>query len=100
MNENSNVPQLAQLEAELKRELHKSKYRSVLRSTVFTLIVVAAVAVLVATLWMPVLQVYGKSMEPTLTEGDIVISLKQKDFASGEVIAFYYNRNFLQLNHI
>lgn len=95
MNENSNVPQLAQLEAELKRELHKSKYRSVLRSTVFTLIVVAAVAVLVATLWMPVLQVYGKSMEPTLTEGDIVISLKQKDFASGEVIAFYYNNKIL-----
>ena len=95
MNENSNVPQLAQLEAELKRELHKSKYRSVLRSTVFTLIVVAAVAVLVATLWMPVLQVYGKSMEPTLTEGDIVISLKQKEFASGEVIAFYYNNKIL-----
>lgn len=89
------LPQIVQLEAELKRELYKRRYAVVLRSTVFTLIVVAAVAVLVATLWMPVLQVYGKSMEPTLSEGDIVISLKEKQFETGDVIAFYYNNKIL-----
>ena len=89
------LPQINQLEAELNRELHKRRYFSVLRSTVFTLVVVAALAVLVATLWMPVLRVYGRSMEPTLGEGDIVVSLKEKDFASGDVIAFYYNNKIL-----
>ena len=94
-NKREAVPQIDQLEAELKRELHKRRYVAVLRSTIFTLIVVAASAVLVATLWMPVLQVYGKSMEPTLSEGDIVVSLKENQFETGDVIAFYYNNKIL-----
>ena len=63
------IPELAQLEAELARVKYRSRYRLVLRSTVYTLIVVAAIAVLVATIWMPVLQIYGSSMTPTLSEG-------------------------------
>lgn len=62
-------PTLEQLEAELGREKYKRRYKRVLRSTVYTLVVVAAVAVLVATIWMPVLQIYGSSMTPTLNEG-------------------------------
>ena len=61
-------PPLKDLEGELQRERYKTRYRRVLRSTVFTLITVAAVAILVATLWMPVLQIYGASMSPTLTD--------------------------------
>ena len=51
------VPEISALKAELKRERYKYQYANVLRSTVYTLIVVAAIAVLVATLWMPVLQI-------------------------------------------
>ena len=69
------LPELDQLKAELERENYKSRYLSVLRSTIYTLIVVAAVAVLVATIWMPVLQTYGSSMSPTLEESDIVVSV-------------------------
>ena len=58
-----------QLEDELKRVKYKSRYRTVLRSTVYTLITVAAIAVLVATLWLPVLQIYGSSAAPTLQNG-------------------------------
>lgn len=64
------IPEISQLEAELKRVKYRSRYRTVLRSTVYTLVVVAAIAVLVATIWMPVLQIYGASMVPTLNEGD------------------------------
>ena len=88
-------PAISQLEAELQRELHRRRYRSVLRSTVFSLVVVAAVAVLVATLWLPVLQVYGRSMEPSLSEGEIVVSVKSGRLESGEIIAFYYNNKIL-----
>ena len=57
---------LPELESELKRERYRARYIYTVRSTIFTLITVAAAAVLVATLWMPVLQIYGSSMTPTL----------------------------------
>ncbi|MGM9550201.1 MAG: signal peptidase I [Faecousia sp.] len=66
-----------------------------LRSTVYALVVVAAVAVLVATIWMPVLQIYGTSMTPTLSEGEIVLSLKGTEFDSGDLIAFYLGNKVL-----
>ena len=74
-------------------ERHKIRYRRVLRSTVFTLVTVAAVAILVATLWMPVLQIYGASMTPTLTDGDIVISRKVKNLK--QAIKIVVNQNAL-----
>ncbi|MCF0120522.1 MAG: signal peptidase I [Oscillospiraceae bacterium] len=80
---------------ELKREKHKVRYRSTLKSTVGVLIVVSAIAVLVATLWMPVLQIYGISMTPTLDEGDIVVSLKSSDFTIGDVVGFWYGNKLL-----
>ena len=83
------------LEAELQREKYKKRYGRVLRSTIYALITVAAAAVLVATLWMPVLQIYGSSMAPTLDEGQIVVSFKKADFSQGDVIAFYYGNKLL-----
>ncbi len=66
-----------------------------MRSTIYTLVVVAAVSVLVATLWLPVLQIYGNSMTPVLTDGDIVVSLKSRDFKQGDILVFYYNNKIL-----
>ena len=83
------LPSLEQLTTELNRVKYKRRYKRVLRSTIYTLIVVAAVAVLVATIWMPVLQIYGASMTPTLNEGDIVVSLKGSEFLQGVLVAFY-----------
>lgn len=89
------LPTTAQIRAELDHVRYRSSYSRVLRSTIYTLITVAAIAILVATLWMPVLQIYGTSMEPTLMEGDIVISVKSNTFQPGEIIAFYYNNKIL-----
>ena len=89
------LPTVEQLAAELGREKYKRRYKRVLRSTIYTLIVVAAVVVLVATIWMPVLQIYGASMAPTLDEGDIVISVKGSDFAPGDLVAFYMGNKIL-----
>ena len=89
------LPDVEQLEAELKRVKYKRRYKSVLKSTVFTLITVAAIAVLVATLWLPVLQIYGSSMTPTLQDGEIIFSVKTSEFDPGDVIAFYYNNKIL-----
>ena len=94
-NPTRELPSLEQLTAELERENYKRRYNRVLRSTIYTLIVVAAVAVLVATIWMPVLQIYGASMTPTLNEGDIVVSVKGSDFAPGDLVAFYMGNKIL-----
>lgn len=93
--DNIPIPSIPELQAELNRVRYKERYRSVLRSTIYTLITVAAVAVLVATLWLPVLQIYGTSMAPVLQDGDITVSLKTSDFEPGDIISFYYNNKIL-----
>lgn len=94
------IPQTELLEAEVNRLKYRSRYRTVFKSTVYSLVVVAAVAVLVATIWMPVLQIYGSSMQPTLAEGDIVISLKGSDFEKGDLVAFYIGNKILVKRYI
>lgn len=89
------APDIPLLEAELKRERYRRQYGKVLRSTVYTLITVAAIAILVATLWLPVLQIYGSSMTPTLEDGQIVVSVKSADLKRGDIVAFYYNNKVL-----
>lgn len=89
------IPTVEQLESELQRENYKNRYGKMLVNTIYTLITVAAVAVLVATLLMPVLRIYGMSMSPGLTEGNIVVSVKTSDFKQGDIISFYYNNKIL-----
>lgn len=89
------APSLQLLEQELEREKYKNRFLRTLRNTVFTLVTVSAIAVLVATIWMPVLQIYGNSMTPMLSDGEIVLSLKTSSISKGEVIAFYYNNKIL-----
>ena len=89
------IPDVELLKKELDRVNYKTKYRSVLKSTIFMLIVVAAIAVLVATTWLPVLQIYGSSMTPTLNEGEVVVSVKGSSFEQGDLIAFYYGNKIL-----
>lgn len=88
-------PGLDSLRAELNRVRYRQRYHSVVRSTVYILFMVAVVAVLVATMLLPVLRIYGSSMTPTLCEGDIVVSLKTMDFERGDIISFYYNNKML-----
>lgn len=91
----SERPQVGQLKKELKRVRYRQQYRSVIRSTIYILMAVAAVAVLVATLLLPVLRIYGSSMSPSLYEGDIVVSVKGMNFDRGDIISFYYNNKVL-----
>lgn len=89
------MPSQELLEAEVKRVRYRKRYKNVLRSTVYTLVVVAAAAVLAATIWLPVLQIYGASMNPTLDEGDIVVAVKGSGFQQGDLVAFYIGNKIL-----
>lgn len=88
-------PTVEQLEAELRRERHRRNYRATLKSTVSALMIVAAIAVLISMLWIPVLQVVGESMTPSLFEGEIIVAPKGLRFQKGDIVAFYYNNKIL-----
>ena len=87
----ADLPSLELIENELKRTRYQSRYRKTLRTTIFSLLVIAAVAVIIAVLLLPVLQISGSSMETTLNDGDLVISLNDGKYKTGDVIGFYYN---------
>ena len=94
-NKKITIPTAQQIEAEILRERYNRKYKQVLRSTVYSLIVVAAVAVLIATLAFPVLQISGSSMEPTLNDEEIVVLLKTTNMKKSELCCFSYQNKLL-----
>ena len=85
------IPTIDLLEGELKRTRYNRRYRRTLRTTIFSLLLVAAVAVIIAVLLLPVLQISSGSMENTLVDGDMVISLNNGKYETGDIIGFYYN---------
>lgn len=89
------LPKLDTLKKELAREVYKRRFRRLLRSTFYTLVVVASVAALLATLLLPVLQIAGTSMAPTLNDGDIVLMFKTDRLETGDLCAFYYSNKIL-----
>ena len=79
----------------LKRELFLHEYRITIWNTLISMLVIVSVALLSAALFLPILRVYGKSMEGTLDSGDIVVTAKSSEYERGDIIAFYYNNNIL-----
>ena len=89
------IPSPEEVQEEIRRIKTKGNFNQTLKSTVGTVLVVAAVAVLIAVLFLPVLQVTGTSMEPTFHPGEILITYKTAKFDTGEVCAFYYNNKLI-----
>lgn len=95
MKQNKETPTVEQLEKELGREKYQGKFKSAMSTTVCILLSISAVTVLVATMVLPVLRIYGDSMSPTIENGSIVVSVKGNDIQQGDVIAFYYDNKIL-----
>ena len=89
------LPTKEQVETERKRYRRQKAYNKALSGTIYVLTIVAAVAVLIATLILPVLQIEGTSMEPTLVNGDIVLLTKTTHFDRGELCGFSWNNKLL-----
>lgn len=95
IREEFSCPDIEHLEALYKKEVQQKDFWHVLKSTVSTLLVVAAVAVLLAVFAFPVFKIYGHSMTPALTDGDVVVAVRQSEFQTGDIVAFYYNNKIL-----
>lgn len=91
----ADIPSMEAVTAERERLAHQTKYRRVLGSTIYALVIVAAVAVLLATLFLPVLQVSGDSMNPTLYDQDVLVLVKDTNMKTGDLCAFYWQNKLL-----
>lgn len=94
-NLNVSMPSVEQVETELKRIDYRRKYKKVMFSTLSVLVVVAAVAVLICTLFMPVVQVSGDSMEPSLSDGEILLTIKSKKVERGDLCCISWQNKLL-----
>ena len=89
------IPDKAQLKQELKRERRKLRRREMVSGTIEALLVAGAVTVLAATLFVPVMRIDGSSMEPSLHEGELVVSLRNGKWKKGDIVAFYNNNKVM-----
>ncbi len=89
------IPSTAEVAAERERLAYQSRFKRVLHSTIQILIVVAAIAALLATLFLPVLQVSGESMTPTLHDKDIIVLVKADHYKTGQLCGFYWQNKLL-----
>ena len=92
---NVDAPSFSELNKEQQRLRTRKTYQRAFFKTVGVLCVVAAISVLLTTLWMPVLQIYGSSMSPTLEPSDLVLSVKNEKLETGDVVAFYQGNKLL-----
>ena len=89
------IPSMQEIDTERKRIRRGIYYRRALTGTISVLVVVAAIAVLVATLFLPILQISGDSMSPTLEHDEIVALIKTDNIDRGDLIGFYYQGKIL-----
>ena len=89
------IPTTEEVKAERERLEYRSRYGRGLRSTSDALLVVAAAAGRLATLLLPVLQVSGDSMNPTLEDKDILVLVKGENMETGDLCAFYWQNKLL-----
>lgn len=89
------LPTIEQVKTERKRIKYKAAYRKALLGTIDALLLVAAVAVLISSLLLPVMQISGNSMEPTLENDDIIVLVKTNRFKTGDLCSFSWNNRTL-----
>lgn len=89
------IPSFEVVKNERKRLKRRKQAEKRVLNIIGLLIVVAAIAIIIATRFLPVLQVTGSSMESTLKEGQIVILVKNDEVQSGDIIGFYYQNKIL-----
>ncbi|MBQ2266239.1 MAG: signal peptidase I [Clostridia bacterium] len=90
-----NIPTEQEIKTEIKRLEYREKYFRTLKSTFLTIISVIAAFFLISTLVLPVFRTYGDAMQPTLKEGQLVVTLRTTKVKSGDLICFYYNNKVL-----
>ena len=88
-------PLPAEVAGERRRLRQRARIRRKLLTTLGILTVVAAAAVLLSTFLFPVIQVTGDSMEPTLTDGDVLVLLNTDNYKGGQLCCIAWQNKLL-----
>ena len=89
------LPSPEQVSCAYQQDQYRKRYKRAFISTLSVLAVIAAVAVLVSTLFLPVIQVSGNSMEPTLSDGDVLVLLKSKRYERSQLCCISWQNKML-----
>lgn len=89
------LPSPEQVSRAYQQDQYRKRYKRAFISTLSVLAVIAAVAVLVSTLFLPVIQVSGNSMEPTLSDGDVLVLLKSKHYERSQLCCISWQNKML-----
>ena len=89
------IPTTAEVQEEMQRVKKQDRFSRTLWSTLGTVIVVVAVAIVIASIFLPVLRVTGTSMVPNFEPGDVLVAFKTNRFKTGDICTFYYNNKLI-----
>lgn len=89
------IPSREQVESELNRIRYRRTFLRTLLNTTAVLVVVAAVTTLISMIFLPVIQVSGDSMTPTLNDGDILIALHTGNVKYGDLCCVSWQNKML-----
>ena len=89
------LPSPEQVSRAYQQDQYRKRYKRAFISTLSVLAVIAAVAVLVSPLFLPVIQVSGNSMEPTLSDGDVLVLLKSKRYERSQLCCISWQNKML-----
>ena len=91
----TSLPSHQEISDERQRLQHRKAYHKALIGSIQVLLMVAAIAVLISSLFLPVLQISGDSMVPTLKNDEIVVLVKSNKFETGDICSFSWNNRTL-----
>ncbi len=89
------IPSVEEVQEARRKIRYRIAFRKSIVTTLSVLTVVAAVAVLVASLFLPVVRVVGDSMEPSLYNDDMLLLVKTSNYERGGLCCFYYQNRLL-----
>ncbi len=89
------IPTIEEVQDARKKLRYRAAFRKSIVTTLSVLTVVAAVAVLVASLFLPVVRVVGDSMEPSLNNDELLLLVKTDNYERGGLCCFYYQNRLL-----
>ena len=83
------IPTLMQVEGERRKLDQRAHRRNALLTFLLSLALTVLGGAMILLLFLPVLEVSGSSMEPTLQDGDILVLFKPKTVQAGEMCGMY-----------
>lgn len=89
------APSIEALTEELRRTKYRKRFAATMRRTLMTLVLIVLAAVAASYFFLSAMRIHSNAMSPSFNSGDIVVAVKNADYQTGDVIAYYFNDKLL-----